>query len=331
MQMRLYSDDPVSSCDFNTHLGPLLGYVKMGGQEVKFNKRPKLGSGERLFVFISFTQLAQGLMSYDGGATQMSTQPLLKSGWSSAELGLLGAMDKFGQVATAFMWSHLLMRFNNKVLLSLGLFSKAASCLGFGLLQRKLLMLLSKLGMGVSEALIGVWATVWVQKHAPLDSQARWLGFAAISAGVGNGMGSAVAGLCSEKLGYAFAFEFQAGLLFCLFLVMMCCPGRFFQLQDDYEDQRLVDSDADLDNQDHDVTLPLSFSLNRSADEAWETGTASTMAGELTTVVQSQLWLYSALCISLICFISSVVAYLWQNTTESVFGFNDVQAYQDCK
>jgi len=51
---------------------------------------------ERLFIFVVFTQLMQSLMSYDGGATQMSTELLLSNGWSSSELGLLGAMDKFG-------------------------------------------------------------------------------------------------------------------------------------------------------------------------------------------------------------------------------------------
>ncbi|CAE8738194.1 unnamed protein product, partial [Polarella glacialis] len=204
----------------------------------------------RLFVFIVFTQIAQALMSYDGGATQMSTQSLLADGWSSSELGLLGAMDKFGQVATAFLWSHLLMRCDNKALLVIGLITKASSCLGFGLLKRKWLMLAAKLGMGVSEALIGVWATVWVQGHAPRDSQARWLGFMGISAGAGNGAGSAIAGLYSKRLGYAFAFELQAGLLYLLVVVMLFCPGRFFELRTDGEDrQRSPGKESDYSNQ----------------------------------------------------------------------------------
>jgi len=93
------------------------------------------------------------------------------------------------------------MRHNAKVLLFFGILAKALCCLGFGVLSSKTPMLMSKLGMGVSEALIGVWATVWVQGHAPNDSKSQWLGLASMSAGFGNGGGAFIAGLCSRRSG----------------------------------------------------------------------------------------------------------------------------------
>lgn len=386
-------------------LGPLLGARRLTQEEVSTRTGDatpsSFGGSElslkaRIFVFVLFTQLMQALMSYDGGATQMSTQPLLQEGWSSSELGLLGAMDKFGQVATAFLWSSLLMKYNNKALLAVGLLAKASSCLGFGLLSQKWLMLGSKLGMGVSEALIGVWATVWVQANAPRDSQARWLGLASVSAGIGNGAGSAVAGLCSKRFGYSFAFVLQGAVLFGLWGIMLFTPAHFFEFMaaaangsasparsrasnSNAESPRRVTSEASNGPQDQfrqssDVSIPtrpyiriarplfkrssstdpelmLQQELARSmSEQAQRTRVAASRArgaaaegiaeGEgdsspkedisftdsVRIVLRSRLWLWTAMSISLSCFITSAVAYMWQNTMGNVWQFNDQEA-----
>jgi len=366
-------------------LGPLLGTEKPPpgstahgqGSQSDGSEPGELSRNAKLFVFIMFTQLMQALMSYDGGATQMSTQPLLASGWSSSELGFLGAMDKFGQVATALIWSNLLMKYNIKALLAVGLFAKAGSCLGFGILESKSAMLLAKLGMGVSEALIGVWATVWVQANAPKDSQARWLGFASISAGTGNGAGSAVAGLCSKSYGYAFAFVVQACILFALWGIMLLCPARFFEFEaaaaancDDARpstpERRLRSlSSITTDHSDSETASQSAVRRTRSASgdvrmflreeiaksmtnsarkrknsiaSDWHTEVGDIITEEeneggglsiwatLTIVLSSRLWFCTAMAISLSCFITSAIAYMWQNTTSSVWRFNDKEA-----
>lgn len=291
---------------------------------------PDLGGGARMFVFILFTQVAQALMSYDGGATQMSTEAFLEHGWSSAMLGLLGAMDKFGQVATAFLWSYLLRRHSTKILLGLGLFSKAFSCLAFGILTSQGLMLLSKLGMGVFEALIGVWATVWVQGHAPEDAKARWLGLAGVSAGLGNGVGSAVAGFCARHLGYAFAFVVQALVLFVLWLVLVFCPSHWFALcvgkpanvettadtlRHRVRRSMSVGSEQTLLHAVHNMSedasdLETSSRLGVRAVE--RSGSSEVMRG-LRVVFFNSLWFWTAMAISLSCFITTAIAYLWQN------------------
>mmetsp|Transcript_78511 Transcript_78511/g.163106 ORF Transcript_78511/g.163106 Transcript_78511/m.163106 type:complete len:690 (+) Transcript_78511:48-2117(+) len=187
---------------------------------------------QKLFIFIVYTQVVQALMSYDGGATQFCTSSLADAGWSPLWLGFLGAMDKFGQVATAFLWGGVLMRHDTKPLLVAGLFWKAACCFIFGKLQEQpvtvvtqVAMLSAKLGMGITEALISVWATVWVQRNAPADARARWLGFAGTSAGIGNGVGSGMASLWNP----IYAFFFQAFVLFLIWVSLLLTPAKHFR------------------------------------------------------------------------------------------------------
>lgn len=326
----------------------------------------------KFFVFLLFTQLAQMMMSYDGGATQMSTQSLLKNGWTSSELGWLGAMDKFGQVATAFLWSRLLAKYNVKCLLSLGLVSKAVSCLGFGILRAKWAMLASKLGMGVSEALIGVWATVWVQSNAPRDRVALWSGFAGISAGMGNGMGSFIAGFFNKKYGYTFAFVLQASILFTLWGILVFCPGRWFNYANAAKARAKETGFAKPDfimGQDSDDEMCMHRSHGGRAHRSYSGDLsmflreelASEMVAEisgsrrshhhghrwlpegaipeddvldnelsawatLNIVMTNPLWLATAMGISLTAFVTSAVAYMWQNTTMSVWRFTEEEA-----
>jgi len=393
------SGESSGSSDPQDQLGPLLGSKfaaskdatpggggERGGGPVAAAVAgpPEMSLALKLCVFILFTQLGQALMSYDGGATQMSTKALLTSGWSSSELGLLGAMDKFGQVATAFIWSSLLMRFNNKLLLAMGLAVKAGSCIGFGLLSNKTAMLLAKLSMGVSEALIGVWATVWVQANAPRESQARWMGLAGVSAGAGNGAGSAVAGLCSARYGYAFAFVLQGSILFGLWGIMLFTPAYCFEFRktsaaeaggeeeliqvtersgQDSSRHHLVKHEhqqpagSEDESEEHSSTMLAKKSISRgpglnrlySTDSKLmlqeevartmselhsytnEGGAPSSSDGlsfwdSFCIVLSSRLWFWTASAISLSCFITSAVAYMWQNTTESVWKFSDKES-----
>lgn len=284
----------------------------------------QLTARARLTVLVLFVQVAQALMSYDGGATQMSTEALLQEGWSSSMLGLLGAMDKFGQVATAFMWSYWLRRHRTKLLLGIGIFCKSASCFAFGFFSKQWAMLLSKLCMGIFEALIGVWGAVWVQGQAPEDSKARWMGLASLSAGVGNGAGAAVAGLTTRWLGYAFAFELQACLLLLLWIVMMCTPAFWFDFAEARGDAtgeggavELLETrgacrDASGTLQPgllHDVALPArevspSDSVVSSAPpDAWTC---------FKRVLFTRLWFWTAISISLTQYVQASVSYIFQ-------------------
>jgi len=218
-----------------------------------------------------------------------------------------------------------------------------------------------KLTMGVSEALIGVWATVWVQSNAPRDAQARWMGFASISAGAGNGMGSCVAGLCAKRFGYGFAFFFQSFLLFGLWVIMLLSPTQYFNFGEGNENEEAVSAttsrgvswavpEDEVMNSLATNGLPRTWTSGSAPELMMHAAIAKSMTFDSTTgrrqsfveeaknnsdlslwqsmkiVLSTPLWLYTALSISLSCFITSSVAFLWQNTTNSVWDFNEVEA-----
>jgi len=266
------------------------------------------------------------------------------------------------------------MRYNNKLLLALGLFAKAASCLGFGLLKSKWAMLLAKLSMGSSEALIGLWATVWVEANAPKENKALWQGCAGTSAGIGSGTGAAIAGFCSASMGYAFAFQVQSVVLFTLWGIMIFTPPRFFEFieaaakapptpkpdlfdpsisntwmeesrnEPDARPNRLrrtTSTDSKLMLQQEIArTMSIEARLRNNTATTWtevddiitEEEEEDTVDNDVSfcdnfrMVLSSRLWLFTALSISLNNFVTNAVAFMWQNTTESVWHFSDKEA-----
>mmetsp|Transcript_25225 Transcript_25225/g.58766 ORF Transcript_25225/g.58766 Transcript_25225/m.58766 type:complete len:489 (-) Transcript_25225:104-1570(-) len=242
-------------------------------------------------VHVLFAQVGQALMSFDGGATQMSQTVLLEHGWSQSMLGLLGAMDKFGQTLCAPLWGPLLRGRHVKWLVSTGFFLKALSCAGFGLLASQPMMLGCKFGMGAFEALVGIWAVGWIDSHAP-DAVTRglWQGNLSISAGIGNGVGAAVAGICGTRLGYAFAFVLQAALLMCV------CTGTLF--------------------------TPRALLQEKSKEEV----STKPFLEEAAGILSNSLWLFTLLSLCFSIFVQTGVGYMWQTTTKYVWGFSDVES-----
>eukprot|EP00448_Togula_jolla_P018817 CAMPEP_0170588634 /NCGR_PEP_ID=MMETSP0224-20130122/10936_1 /TAXON_ID=285029 /ORGANISM="Togula jolla, Strain CCCM 725" /LENGTH=246 /DNA_ID=CAMNT_0010912367 /DNA_START=9 /DNA_END=745 /DNA_ORIENTATION=+ len=163
-------------------------------------------------------------MSYDGGATPASVDMIrMNNSWTDTQLGLLGSLDKVGMTLSSPLWGRALQRAPAKALIALGLGLNAVSTLLFGLLKSRHGMYAAKLFMGITQALQGVWGTCcWVLLWAPSSVKTSWLGLGAVAAGIGSGIGTAIAGFAtSHQLPYSFAFTLQAvvlGLLWCLLL-----------------------------------------------------------------------------------------------------------------
>jgi len=102
-------------------------------------------------------------------------------------------------------------------------------------------MLAAKLGMGVTEALVSVWATVWVQRNAPSHARAQWLTLAGVSAGIGNGTGSGFASLWDPVA----AFFFQASVLLAIWVLLCSCSASMFRFGG------AVDDDESPSNETH--------------------------------------------------------------------------------
>jgi hypothetical protein len=189
----------------------------------------------RLIVYIVLCQLVQMFMSYDSGATSASldTIMLARPGyWSTSDLSLLGAIDKIGTTCGAVVWGRLLQLFPTKCLLCIALGINTASTLLFGILDDKHAMFSTKFAMGVTQALQNVWGSVWTVTMAPPDSVTMWMAFGGISAAIGTGLGSAVAGFSTGNgLPYSFAFIVQAGFLGAFWIFQIATPARYLAMK----------------------------------------------------------------------------------------------------
>lgn len=217
-------------------------------------------------------------MSYDGGATPACIDKIQAQGhWSQAELGLLGSLDKLGMTFSSILWGRVLQIFPVKWLLVSGLGVNSLSTFVFGTSGAKLPMFIAKLLMGVTQGLQCVWGTCWVLAHSPMNVRTVWLGLGAISAGIGNGIGTAVAGFgTSQGLPYAVAWEVEAAVLAVLWAALVLCPSQVLDIDkreedvDDRDRSKSASEDGDMAHQ-------------QSIDESWN-GVMSLPIGRLASL-----------------------------------------------
>ncbi|CAE8688727.1 unnamed protein product [Polarella glacialis] len=276
----------------------------------------------RVLVFVVLCQGVQMFMSYDGGAVPASLVELQKKAgshpWSEFELGLLGSMDKIGMVVASVPWGWSLQRFNAKLLMAVSLFLNAGCTLAFGFLREKSWMYLAKFLIGVTQALQGVWSTVWTVTMAPPDRKTMWFGLGAVSAGLGNGIGYAVAGFgTANGLPYAFAFQLASGVLGVCWIALLFFPASWLRIRlpTHEEDARANEVEETRHRED-----------GRSTDDATsETSPASSPATlqDLKNMMNNKVYLWTALAISLTMFEVSAIQFLWNRAfTEILPGLN---------
>lgn len=281
----------------------------------------------RLAVCLAFCQSVQAFMSYDGGATPASMSALREDTdgtdqeFSMAEEGLLGSMDKFGIVLTSMMWGILLQRCHAKVILVIGLGLNALSTFLFGSLRNKACMFTMKFIMGGTQSLQGVWGTVWTMLMAPPDARTTWLGFGAISAGVGNGVGTIVAGWgTGSGLGYAFAFQLQAVILGVLWVAMVFTPARLFAISLPATAMRTVASDKQELVSSRATMRATTISRPSRRSE----GIPDSRGAQLRLLWENKVFVYTTLWISLIMFEGSALQFYWFQVfnAEGTWGIN---------
>lgn len=275
--------------------------------------------GVRTIVFFLFCQFVQTWESYDGGATAASIDTIQKemgasgNAWTQAEIGLLGAMDKIGMTCTSFMWGYCLQRCNAKLLSALALLLFAVWTAIFGALRSKGLMLLAKFILGAAQSLQGVWATVWTVNMAPPDRKTMWIGLGGVSAGAGNGIGTAVAGFgTANGLSYGFAFYLQAGFLGFLWILLMCTPARLLRLQVPADRKEIANSTADKSTEvDKNKTVATSCK-----------GAAHGLFKQVKLVLTNRIYLMTTLSDCVAQFVMSGIQFLWIRVFTEVWNLN---------
>lgn len=243
----------------------------------------------RYFVYFGLCLAVQMFMSYDGGATPASMDViqarLREDGQtlSQTEASLLGCLDKVGQTLAAVVWGRLLQLLPTKLLLVSSLGANALFALTFGFVRSKKAMFLAQFMRGVTESLQGVWGTVWTLSYAPPNRRTQWMGLGAIAAGLGNGIGTMVAGYgTANGLPYSFAYAVQASVLALLWLILIATPSSLLVPPNRPED----------------------FSGSAQVD-------APGARAQFRALLSNRLYMRSLICIALILFINSGVQFLW--------------------
>lgn len=272
----------------------------------------------RFMVFALLVQSVQTFMSYDGGALPASLNTIQAAAhaagtsWSQAEFGLLGAMDKIGMVAASMPWGWLLQRCGAKWLLVFSLFVNTACSFAFGELRQRSAMYAVRFLMGATQALQGVWGTVWTVAMAPPEVRTMWLGLGAVSAGIGNGIGAAVAGFgTANGLPYAFAFQAQAVVLAALWLVQIVTPARWLQFR-----RHSDESDGESsENEDWARTASSGTSSGASSVTSKKVGGLV----QLRSLYRNGVYFWTAMAIALIMFQVSALQFLWTQAFVTVW------------
>jgi len=253
----------------------------------------------RIGLFAMFCQGVQMFMSYDGGATPAcldTIQADMGGIWTQAEFGILGSMDKVGMTVTSIFWGRCLQFTDAKVLVGVGLLLNTISTAVFGSLQEKSFMYAAKFVMGATQSLQGVWATVWTVTMAPPEYKTMWLGLGAVSAGLGNGIGTAVAGFGTDRgLPYAFAFQAQALVLLFFWISLLPWPSEWLVMQ--------------LPSERRDSLQLSLFSPDNQAPPRPERHESSYR--QLQRLWQNKVYCWSCVAISLTMFEVSGIQFLW--------------------
>lgn len=276
----------------------------------------------QVMIFALLCQAVQAFMAYDGGATPASLDTIQEEMkdvvppvvWTSAEMGLIGAMDKVGMTATSILWGRALQLFPTKYLLLLGLFLNAAATACFGSLQQKPLMYGAKFFMGASQSLQSVWATVWTVTWAPAESKTTWLGLTAVSAGIGNGIGTAVAGFAtSYGFPYAFAFQLQAEFLFALWIFMLFTNGKWLATRKpEMVQQKMKDA--------HEGPASNTFGRANTMDSTEPLPPPPSQ--QIRIMLQNKVYCWTVLAISIAMFVTSGVQFYWIRMFLEVWGLD---------
>lgn len=274
-------------------------------------------------IYFTLCLGVQMFMSYDGGATP-ATLDIIKEelNMTQTEIGMLGSLDKVGQTIFSVAWGRALQILPTKWLLVASLLTNALFSLLFGLVMHKHLMFTCKFMQGSTEALQGVWGTVWTLSNAPAKQRSTWMGLGAIAAGLGNGVGTAVAGFgTANGLPYSVAFVIQASVLGMFWFFLLSVSQRALSVKPEshkhwegIEEERRIDNSGEIQIDDSEERLSDSSSEASSSTDSEKTTSSSPILRQLCTLWGSRLFLRTLGSVTAICFFTSGTQFVWVRT-----------------
>jgi len=255
-------------------------------------------------LYIAFCLGVQMFMSYDSGATSSSLDTIQDAGLNltQTQIGVLGSIDKVGQTLFSMVWGRALQLVPTKRLMACSLLANAVFSLTFGVVFNKWAMFAAKFSQGATEALQGIWGTVWTLTNAPPSARSQWMGMGAIAAGLGNGLGTVISGFATANgAPYSVAFIFQSVVLGLFWIGLLTTPGWRLSLPGS-PDRAELEEDTDAPEQK--VSSKSGVESSKSAQDI-------SSYDQAKALLQNKLYVFMACNVAQIFFFNSGVQYIW--------------------
>eukprot|EP00933_Yihiella_yeosuensis_P027617 TRINITY_DN21525_c0_g3_i1.p1 TRINITY_DN21525_c0_g3~~TRINITY_DN21525_c0_g3_i1.p1 ORF type:complete len:502 (+),score=101.61 TRINITY_DN21525_c0_g3_i1:32-1507(+) len=146
---------------------------------------------------------------------------------------------------------------------------------------------------------------------APPHLKTMWLGLGGVSAGIGNGIGTAVAGFTTAAgLRYSFAFQLQAAVLGGLLVYMLFLPARLLSTVLP-EKELLADGDGKDASSQRSLDSSNPCSGAGSSSDSTPTQKPPSVSHQVQALSQTPVFTWTAIAISSAMFQMSGIQFLW--------------------
>jgi MFS family permease len=164
------------------------------------------------------------------------------------ELGLLGGLQYLGLTIMCPIAGHLLQTYGKRRVLSTCLLLNTVCCLGFALSVWKWMLLLCRVGIGMTQAIFVVYAPVWVDDFAAEGQAATWMAILQASMPLGVMVGYTTAGfLVNAGLSWRWVILIQVMLLTLPTIGSFFVPKKY--LEHEYQSKSLLCDQLPLSEQ----------------------------------------------------------------------------------
>jgi MFS family permease len=256
--------------------------LQQAGTAAVEKPKHKIVKIHRCFGVIVFITMA---VNFDSGAVPAILDTMRRVfNMQPIELGMLGGLQYLGLTIMCPIAGHLLQTYGKRRVLSTCLLLNTVCCLGFALSFWKSILLLCRVGIGMTQAIIVVYAPVWVDDFAGEGQAATWMAILQASMPLGVMIGYSTAGFMVNS-----GWSWRVVILIQVVLLLPPTIGSFFvpkkYLENDYRSKTKDDDDLQTDRSPTSVAdgrelYQISIDGGNSSSTS---GVAETQRGELPT------------------------------------------------
>ena len=195
----------------------------------------------RKFIFVVFL-LMNIFLNFDTGVMPAAILQMQRDlGISKTQIAYLGSCVYLGLCVSSLFVSLAFSNFSAPRVLFVSVTLNAAACFVFSASQKLWVLYAMRVGLGLTQAFVVIYAPVWINEYAPSSASTRWLAAVSVTSLVGVLAGYAVATVCMQFLGgtWRHAIQVQAAGQLVLGLTILCTKEVHVNLPTDEHDDAL--------------------------------------------------------------------------------------------